>query len=126
MYENFIAKNYQSATSVGKFLHSLCSLGHVKTQDWNEISDKTFYLENEELLLRNTFLNARMGPLAEFAQNMPTYQHKSRDRIVWADEKGFSLTQHEPLNVETQVLKPSAQINKQTPFGPKYTSEGKL
>lgn len=67
-----------------------------------------------------------MGPLAEFAQNMPVYQHKSRDRIVWADEKGFSLVQQEPSDAETQVLKPSTFINKQTPFGPKYTCEGKL
>ena len=27
-----------------------------RTQDWNEISDKSFYIENEELLLTNTFL----------------------------------------------------------------------
>lgn len=104
----------------------ICNLGQVKTQDWNEISEKTFYLENEELLLRNTFLNARMGPLAEFAQNVPMYQHKSRDRIIWADEKGLSLVQQEPSSVEAHVLKPSTHINKQTPFGPKYTSEGKL
>ena len=60
-----------------------------RTQDWNEISDKAFYIENEELLLRNTFLNARMGPLVDYNQYNMGYSNKpkARNRIVWADQK---------------------------------------
>ena len=60
-----------------------------RTQDWNEITDKTFYMENEELLLRNTFLNAKMGPLVDYQQNNTNFTKKTkiRGRLVWADEK---------------------------------------
>ena len=35
-----------------------------KTQKWTELSEENHFLESEELLLRNTFLNAQMGPIA--------------------------------------------------------------
>lgn len=35
-----------------------------KTQKWTELSEENQFLESEELLLRNTFLNAQMGPIA--------------------------------------------------------------
>ena len=40
-----------------------------KTSKWNELADPdaTEDLESEELLLRNTFVNAQMGPLANYA-----------------------------------------------------------
>lgn len=35
-----------------------------KTQKWTEISDTTTYhLENEELILRNTYVNSQPGPM---------------------------------------------------------------
>lgn len=38
-----------------------------KTQTWNEISDKnTYHLENEELILTNTYLNSQAGPMTDF------------------------------------------------------------
>ena len=35
-----------------------------KTSKWDEISDENRFLESEELMLRNTFLNAQTGPMA--------------------------------------------------------------
>jgi len=83
MYENFLN---QSGTG-------------PKTQDWNEISEKTFYIENEELLLRNTFLNARMGPLVDY--NNPQYQQhnqpRNHKRVVWADEeRSYPQSNYQP------------------------------
>ena len=49
-------------------------------------------MENEELLLRNTFLNARMGPLVDYTQNHVA-KSKGRPRIFWADEKRIPLAQ---------------------------------
>lgn len=37
-----------------------------KTQKWTEIADENQFLESDELLLRNTFMNAQMGPIAQF------------------------------------------------------------
>ena len=34
-----------------------------KTSKWDEISDENKFLESEELMLRNTFLNAQNGPM---------------------------------------------------------------
>ena len=51
-------------------------------------------MENEELLLRNTFLNARMGPLVDYNNQQPNnFANKSKGKagIVWADEKGAPL-----------------------------------
>lgn len=115
-----------------------------KTQDWNEISESTFYFENEELLLRNTFLNARMGPLAEYSQSSITYSNKSipKQRVIWADERRMPLVQEEideydysnkakvPAviihhQVDSTNIK-SAMSSSRISFGPKYTGEGKL
>eukprot|EP00826_Nyctotherus_ovalis_P046802 TRINITY_DN5324_c0_g3_i1.p1 TRINITY_DN5324_c0_g3~~TRINITY_DN5324_c0_g3_i1.p1 ORF type:complete len:463 (-),score=115.33 TRINITY_DN5324_c0_g3_i1:892-2280(-) len=55
-----------------------------KTSKWTEISEKTNEFENEELLLRNTYLNAQMGPFADFS-NLPAYSRPCKLR--WADER---------------------------------------
>ena len=35
-----------------------------KSQRWNELSDNTTYhLENDELILRNTYVNSQCGPV---------------------------------------------------------------
>ena len=36
----------------------------VQTSKWDELSDANKYLESDELMLRNTFLNAQSGPIA--------------------------------------------------------------
>jgi len=55
-----------------------------KTSKWTEVSEKTNEFENEELLLRNTYLNAQMGPFADFT-NLPNYSRSCKLR--WQDEK---------------------------------------
>jgi hypothetical protein len=37
------------------------------TQKWEDLSEETPYITSEELVLRNTFINAQMGPLANFS-----------------------------------------------------------
>lgn len=50
--------------------------------DWNDADFSS--LESEELLLRNTYINSQMGPLAEFHANDATASAKPR-RLVWRD-----------------------------------------
>lgn len=40
------------------------SNGTSTTTKWDELSDANKYLESDELMLRNTFLNAQSGPIA--------------------------------------------------------------
>lgn len=45
------------------------------TKKWNELADENSYLESDELLLRNTFLNSRTGPEFKVNQNLrPLHQ----------------------------------------------------
>jgi len=62
---------------------NLCGIGPI-TSKWSEVSDKTTNtFENEELLLRNTYLNAQMGPFADFS----TEKGRMRElKVKWADE----------------------------------------
>ncbi len=63
-----------------------------RTQDWNQITENTFFIENEELLLRNTFLNAKMGPLVNYNEYTKGYKKpKIKRSLVWADENRFPL-----------------------------------
>lgn len=50
--------------------------------DWNEADFSR--LESEELLLRNTYLNSQMGPLAEFHDAQMNSQGQPR-KLLWAD-----------------------------------------
>lgn len=38
-----------------------------KTQRWTELSDNNIHIENEELILRNTYLNSQMAPLVDLS-----------------------------------------------------------
>lgn len=54
------------------------------TSKWSEVSDKTTNaFENEELLLRNTYLNAQMGPFADFSLGKAGTRVS---KVRWADE----------------------------------------
>ena len=53
-----------------------------KTTKWTEIYDQTNDFENEELLLRNTYLNAQMGPFADLSA--PSAAEKI-PKIKWTD-----------------------------------------
>lgn len=135
---NFIQQLNMFETYLNK-----CGFG-PKTQDWNEISENTFYIENEELLLRNTFLNARMGPLAEYDQtSINSYKPPNHERIVWADERRLPLAlegadEDDLVNkthvrnvmihheVDSAQLRSSISSAKKISFGPKYKGDGKL
>ena len=53
-----------------------------KTSKWTEVNDKTNEFENEELLLRNTYLNAQMGPFADFSVGQAT---NKPIKVKWQD-----------------------------------------
>ena len=86
-------------------------------------------MENEELLLRNTFLNARMGPLADNNDQNSNYinKPKAKGSVMWADQRGMPLAQEE--NDEYVLMNKTnfnEMNNRGVPFGPKYTGQGKL
>lgn len=54
-----------------------------RTSTWTEIAEQTVHFENEELLLRNTYLNAQMGPIA----TLPGAGEKPNPpKLRWADD----------------------------------------
>jgi len=53
-----------------------------QTTKWTEVYDKTNDFENEELLLRNTYLNAQMGPFADFSA---TANNAKETKVRWVD-----------------------------------------
>ncbi|CAJ1398327.1 unnamed protein product, partial [Effrenium voratum] len=55
----------------------------VFSADWND-GCNTNRWECEELLLRNTYINSQMGPLAEIQLEAPGHHMKSQ-RLVWMD-----------------------------------------
>ncbi|CDW80771.1 UNKNOWN [Stylonychia lemnae] len=66
-----------------------------KTQRWTELSDNNIHLENEELILRNTYLNSQMAPIADLT-GINTDEDKSFT-LKWVDE---NLHQKRPLAEE--------------------------
>lgn len=52
-----------------------------RTSKWTEVYENTNKFENEELLIRNTYLNAQMGPFA----NLVGMGKARPPRIKWAD-----------------------------------------
>ena len=56
-----------------------------KTKRWNELSDTSVpELENEELILRNTYMNSQQGPIVDL--NTPS-DIKKITKLVWRDQK---------------------------------------
>lgn len=72
------------------FERRLCSQGRgPESGDWNELSHKINIgtdnlIECEELLLRNTFLNAQMGPIALYKFD-ELEQKQINNRLKWID-----------------------------------------
>jgi len=75
---------------LSEFERRLCSQGRgPESGDWNELSnkiniDEDNLIENEELLLRNTFLNAQMGPIALYKFDELEQKH-NQNRLQWID-----------------------------------------
>lgn len=53
------------------------------TSKWDELSEERPYVTTEELILRNTFINAQMGPLADFRVKPG---HQKVNALKWIDE----------------------------------------
>jgi len=78
-----------------------------KTSKWTEVFEKTNDFENEELLLRNTYLNAQMGPFVDYSL---TSDKPRPAKIKWIDDNPKSKM---PLATEIGTEEPK-QINIQT------------
>lgn len=75
-----------------------------KSHGWNELSDnKTYHLENDEVILRNTFVNSQCGPMQLMNDNIPL---KAKvDRLKWRDiaTNNQSALQEENLDKDDLV-----------------------
>jgi hypothetical protein len=80
-----------------------------QTSKWTEVSDKTNDFENEELLLKNTFLNAQMGPFADLSvpankkitPKLNWVDLQSNNKVQLATVMGFSST-----NMQENIIIP--------------------
>lgn len=55
-----------------------------KTTRWTELSEMTFHLENEELIIRNTYLNSQMAPLCDLSK--VNIQEEKSFTLKWTDQ----------------------------------------
>jgi len=59
-----------------------------KTGVWTEVYEASNVFENEELLLRNTYLNAQIGPFVDWV----VIDSKCSGKIKWADDCGNGIS----------------------------------
>ena len=57
----------------------------VQSEAWTELASKP-HLENDELILTHTFLNAQMGPFADFSKTESCTSFKVNPKLKWVDE----------------------------------------
>lgn len=81
-----------------------------RTSKWNEINEETNDFENEELLIRNTYLNAQMGPFADYSKKVKGRKPK----IKWVDH----LKTKKPLAtiISSDTNKPKSTDDLSTPI----------
>ena len=53
---------------------------------WSELTSKP-HIENEELIITHTFLNAQMGPFADFSKTESLKSIKEFSKLTWIDER---------------------------------------
>jgi hypothetical protein len=58
----------------------------VQSDAWTELASKP-HLENDELILTHTFLNAQMGPIADFTKTDSYVSLKQASKLKWVDER---------------------------------------
>jgi len=58
----------------------------VQSETWTELASKP-HLENDELILTHTFLNAQMAPFADFSKTASTEDLKENSKLKWIDER---------------------------------------
>lgn len=56
-----------------------------QTSKWDEISEENKYLESEELMLRNTFLNAQSGPMTQLGPGAVISNYPRHRALKWRD-----------------------------------------
>ena len=56
-----------------------------KTQRWTEIAEVNDPIRNEELILRNTYLNSQPGPWAEYSKTTITSDKMNKKTLKWRD-----------------------------------------
>lgn len=60
----------------------------AKSSNWNELGDHSF-VDSDELVVRNTFLNSKNLPLSDIYNNQNYYLNKNvKPKIFWVDENG--------------------------------------
>ncbi|EAS06531.2 dual specificity phosphatase domain protein (macronuclear) [Tetrahymena thermophila SB210] len=91
------------------FFHQLTALEQklyrqgegAKSASWQELSDESGRIESEELLVRNTFLNARNAPIADIFSdpqaNLKALNKDIRAKLRWKDN---GLNDRTKLNYE--------------------------
>ena len=56
-----------------------------KSKEWNELSDTvTYHLENDELILRNTYMNSQCGPM-NLNDLSGSLQFPRANKLQWRD-----------------------------------------
>ena len=55
------------------------------TQKWSELSEENKYLESEELVLRNTFINAKTTPAIQYEHEHEEPLFRKQNTLKWAD-----------------------------------------
>lgn len=74
--------------------------------DWSDSElDRPRPLESEELLLKNTYINSQMGPLAEFPCNGGFQDPSLRQKLFWADSGADDKLRLEKPPGSDRVLK---------------------
>lgn len=58
----------------------------IKSDAWTELASRP-HLENEELILTHTFLNAQMGPFADFSKTESLASLKEGAKLKWIDQR---------------------------------------
>lgn len=58
----------------------------VQSDAWTELASKP-HLENDELILTHTFLNAQMGPFADFSKTESFKELAEASKLKWIDER---------------------------------------
>lgn len=58
----------------------------VQSDAWTELASKP-HLENDELILTHTFLNAQMGPFADFSKTESFKELNENGKLKWIDER---------------------------------------
>lgn len=124
---------------LSEFERRLTSQGRgPESGDWNEIGTKSVSnmdknVEKEELLLRNTFLNAQMGPIALYKFD-ELEQKKNKNKLTWVDngknlrtnaseddlifkENPAPITSHKVESVPKPIIKPQEEPAVDEPVG---------